>query len=205
MQVFSNKLNVLRTQTRLSLLKLLKKSFTTDPHTREFFTTNDKANLLETKRYDAFMLYNLDHAYTQGFIACDDNLKSVGLFAYIGKTKFSWKFHIVANLRMLKEFGIRGIIRILKIQARVEKSRHDKEFLHLIYLCTGEYCRSQGLAKQVIEYGYQQAKIKNVPLLLETSKSENISYYKKLGFKVYQECVISETKLKIYFLRKDIE
>ncbi|XSZ47688.1 hypothetical protein ACP8HZ_04970 [Francisella noatunensis] len=45
-------------------------------------------------------------AYTQGFIACDDNLKSIGLFAYIGKTKVSWKFHIVANLRMLKEFGI---------------------------------------------------------------------------------------------------
>ncbi|WP_432773009.1 GNAT family N-acetyltransferase [Francisella salimarina] len=105
---------------------------------------------------------------------------------------------------MLKEFGVRGIIRILKIQARVEKLRRDKEFLHLIYLCTDEYCRGQGLAKQVIDYGYQQAKNKKVPLLLETSKLENISYYQKHGFSVYQECDISDQNLKIYFLRKDI-
>ncbi len=204
MQIFSNKLNALKAQTRSTLLQLLKRNFITDPHTREFFSVCERDNLLNSKKYEVFMIYNLDHAYTQGFVVCDDNLKSVGLFAYIGKTKLSWKFHIVANLRMLKEFGVRGIFRILKIQTKVEKSRLDKEFLRLIYLCTDEASRGCGLAKQIIDYGYQQAKAKKIPLLLETSKSENISYYKKLGFKVYHECDISDQNLKIYFLRKDI-
>ncbi|QIV96520.1 acetyltransferase (GNAT) family protein [Allofrancisella inopinata] len=201
-KTYREKSKNLRKTDIAKILTLLKKSFINDPHTREFFHPKHLKDLESNKKYDTFMLYNIHHAYSQGFVATDNQTRSIGLFAHIGKTNLSWKFHIVSSIKMLKAFGVFGIVKILKIQHQIEKSRDTKEFLHLIYLCTEEQSRGIGLAKQLIEYGYQEAKAKNIPLLLETSKKKNVAIYKKLGFSLYKQCCINKkTSLNIYFLK----
>ncbi|AEI35673.1 GNAT family N-acetyltransferase [Francisella salina] len=202
-EVYGNKLKKLCNYDFKKILCLLKDNFVDDPHIKEYFSPKYLDKLTSDKKYDTFMLYNIWHAYTQGFVVSTADNKSVALYAWHGKMKFSLRFHIYLHLKMFFRFGILGIYRILKIQGKTIKCYKDDKFLHLVLLCTAVESRNQGLARKLVEYGAEQAKLKGVPLLLETAKEENVYIYKKLGFDLYETLVLDKRRnMKIFLLRK---
>ncbi|GGX07299.1 GNAT family N-acetyltransferase [Aquimarina muelleri] len=179
-----------------TIITILHSSFLTEtfPNSINFVVKQDKNR---SKRIRHLMQYQCKMALKFGKVFISDDQESCVLFLHPEKKKITlktilWDINLVINC-----IGIKNVYKVI-LREKILKKNHPKiPFLHLWIMGTIPKSKGKGigtkLLKEVLEY-YGKTK----PIYLETTTESNMHFYKKLGFKVFNETYALEYPL--YFL-----
>jgi len=106
-----------------------------------------------------------------------------------------WKFPTSAALRsapaMLSGFGVGGLRRSLQLLGRLEKAHPREPHWYLEFLATDSHLRGRGIGSTLIGPGLERADADGLPAYLESSKFDNVPFYRRHGFEVLEEVVVA--------------
>jgi len=106
-----------------------------------------------------------------------------------------WKFPTSAAVRsapaMLSGFGVGGLRRSLKLLGRLEKAHPREPHWYLEFLATDSHLRGRGIGSTLMGPGLERADADGLPAYLESSKFENVPFYRRHGFEVLEEVVVA--------------
>lgn len=92
--------------------------------------------------------------------------------------------------------GLRNIFKIFEREKRIKENHPSFPFRHLWFIGVSPDCQGSGVGSRLLT---QALSTSNLPVYLETSVVENIAWYEKFNFKVFQEIHLS---YRLYLLRK---
>lgn len=105
----------------------------------------------------------------------------------------AWRFPTSAAIRsapaMLRSFGLSGLRRSLRFLASMDAAHPRDEHWYLEFLATDSHLRGRGIGSRIIGPGLEQADEAGLPAYLESSKLENVPFYRRHGFEVVEELV----------------
>jgi GNAT superfamily N-acetyltransferase len=105
----------------------------------------------------------------------------------------SWSFPTSAAARssvaMLRGFGVAGLRRTLRLVARMEAVHPRERHWYLEFLATDAHLRGRGIGSSIIQPGLDRADEEGLGAYLESSKLENVPFYRRHGFEVVDELV----------------
>lgn len=105
----------------------------------------------------------------------------------------SWRFPVSAAIRsapaMVVSFGPAGLIRSLRLLGRMEAAHPREPHWYLEFLAADAHLRGRGIGSALIRPGLDRADEDGLPAYLESSKPENVPFYRRHGFEVVEELV----------------
>lgn len=105
----------------------------------------------------------------------------------------SWRFPTAAAVRsapaMLRSFGPAGLQRSLRLLGRLESAHPDEPHWYLEFLATDADLRGRGIGSTLLGPGLDRADEEGLPAYLESSKFDNVAFYRRHGFEVVEELV----------------
>lgn len=151
------------------------------------------------QRVRALMAYSFDRCLEFGHVWLNESKSGCALILDPAKEKLTIR-SIMRDLRLA--FEVIGPLRVKNVLVREGKvkSRHPKQrFLYLWYIGVKNTQQKQGQGSMLLKEIHEWCNKMNKDLYLETSTSENIPFYKKFGYEIYDQIDIA---YKLYFMRK---
>lgn len=138
----------------------------------------------------------------KGEIYINESETSVALITYSSvKTPFFIQSLLDLKL-MLNSIGIFRIGKILEREKYI-KSHHPKtNYIYLWFIGTRPSEQGKGEGSRLLKKIIEKAREARLPVYLETSKSDNLLFYKNHGFEVYHQQQIGDSDFMTYFIRK---
>ena len=90
---------------------------------------------------------------------------------------------------MVSGLGPSGLRRTLKMVARMEKVHPKEPHWYLEFLATDAHLRGKGIGSLLIAPALERADDEGVGAYLESSKLDNVPFYRRHGFEVVEEMV----------------
>ncbi|HTO00625.1 MAG TPA: GNAT family N-acetyltransferase, partial [Microthrixaceae bacterium] len=108
----------------------------------------------------------------------------------------SWRMNLKENLRVItpsiRTIGPRPLRRAAKALATIEKLHPSEPHWYLEFLASRVDLRGRGFGSAVLQPMLDRCDFEAMPAYLESSKSENIPFYERFGFKVVEEFSIGK-------------
>ena len=105
----------------------------------------------------------------------------------------AWSFPTSAAVRsgpaMLRGFGVAGLRRTLRMVGRMEDAHPRERHWYLEFLATDAHLRGRGIGSALIGPGLERADAEGAGAYLESSKLDNVPFYRRHGFEVVEEMV----------------
>jgi len=105
----------------------------------------------------------------------------------------SWRFPISAAIRsapaMVRSFGPTGLLRSMRLLGRIEALHPREPHWYLELLATDAHLRGRGIGSALLGPGLDRADEEGLPAYLESSKFDNVAFYRRHGFEVLEELV----------------
>ncbi len=142
------------------------------------------------------MEYAFETCFYQGVIYLSHDGKGCILCTLPEKRGSLWR-SIVSDMKLL--FQVIGINRISTVLARnriVKSHSLAKSSLHILFIGVSPETQSKGIGSELLS---ELAKMHSGPIYLETSMEENLTFYIKNGFEVYNQIHEPHT---VFFIRK---
>ncbi|MEM6829131.1 MAG: GNAT family N-acetyltransferase [Bacteroidota bacterium] len=172
----------------------------------EAFNENKSVNYVirqDAKRIERIhSLINYSYAickrYGDVIINEDQNAAALVSFPHHKKGFF---FSVKQDLQLITQsIGIKKLPSVLKREA-VIKNYHPKDpFCHLWYIGVAKIDQRKGVGTHLLQAIIQKYDALGMPIYLETSMEENVAWYKKNGFQVYEE--LKDFGFVTYLLRR---
>lgn len=118
-----------------------------------------------------------------------DALEGAAAWAPPGRVSFPDSAAVRSGPAMIRGFGIAGLWRTLKIVAAMEKVHPKEPHWYLEFLATDLHLRGRGIGSQLITPALDRADDEGVGAYLESSKLDNVPFYRRHGFEVVEEMV----------------
>jgi ribosomal protein S18 acetylase RimI-like enzyme len=153
------------------------------------------------ERIRTLMDYSFDISQKFGEVFLSEDKKACVLILYPEKKKFSLG-SLLPDLRLA--FTCIGISRIGKVMEKEKKTKANhpaSPMLHLWFLGVEPSFQGMGAGKKILGEIINKSAEMNRPVYLETSMVENLEFYKKFKFEIYNVIDIS---YKIYLLRRNL-
>ena len=160
-----------------------------------------KQDQLRKQRIRILMEYSYNIAMKFGEVFISENHLSCALVLYPEKKKLSLNT-IFSDLNLV--FNCIGISRIGKVLEKEKKTKvcHPSIlFTHLWFIGVSPKAQGKGIGQNLLHEIIAHSTKIGRPVYLETSMTENLKFYEKFGFEIYNTVDIS---YKIYFLRRFI-
>lgn len=163
-----------------------------------YIIPQDGLKLLRIRR---LMAYAFEMCSLFGEVFIGDQGKACALLMYPELKQTTLK-SISLDLKLV--FNCMGIGNIAKALAREReiKAKQPKERMaYLWFIGVDPQHQKSGLGKRLLEEVIARCASDNRPVYLETSVPENLLWYKKFGFEVYDSLELSYT---LYFLKRQL-
>ncbi|HMY86824.1 MAG TPA: GNAT family N-acetyltransferase [Microthrixaceae bacterium] len=118
-----------------------------------------------------------------------DDLEGTAVWSPPGRSGFPNGAAVRSAPTMLRGFGPAGIRRTLRLVARMEKAHPPEPHWYLELLATDAHLRGRGVGSRLIGPGLDRADAEGVGAYLESSKWDNVPFYRRHGFEVIEEMV----------------
>lgn len=106
------------------------------------------------------------------------------------KDLFFASFKLVDFLKLIPFKDIKRMVKtVRKMSSTWINQSVEGNYIHLDLLAVRKDYRGLGKAKQLIDYVISEAKIRELPLTLETQNLENTEIYKHFNFEIVEEIV----------------
>ena len=164
-----------------------------------YIVRQDSQRLLRIK---ALMAYSFDMCMEFGDVFFSENGEACALILYPHLKKFSFYAFWLDIKLIFKAITIWGVAKTLKRESKIKAIQPKEPMTYLWFIGVNHLFQHEGigsnLLKEVIEYANQ----KDLPVFLETSTTENLPWYNRFGFQIYNEV---ELGYKLFFLKRHLE
>lgn len=170
------------------------------------FDHNNSVNhvVKQDKKREQRMRHLMDYSFEIcrmfGDIFLSDDKKACALVLFPDKKKTSLKT-IVLDLKMaIHCVGISRVLEILNRNSRIKKSYPKNPICYLWFIGVLPAERKKGIGSDLLGEVIRVADSLKRPIYLETSIRENLPFYRKFGFTVYNEL---EFGYKLFLVKKE--
>jgi ribosomal protein S18 acetylase RimI-like enzyme len=152
------------------------------------------------ERIRTLMEYSYDISERFGEVLLSEDKKACALILYPDKKKTTPGVILLDLKLAFNSIGISRIGKVLNKEKKTKENHPLSPFLHLWFIGVAPSEQGKGIGKKMLAGVINKSAEINRPVYLETSMVENLDFYKKMGFEIYNEIDIS---YKIYLLRRN--
>lgn len=159
-----------------------------------------KQDTKRRQRLVALMDYSFELCWRFGKVYLSDDHNACALVFFPDRKKTSvWAMWQDVKL-VFEVTGLSGLSKALKRESRIKAVQPQSDFYYLWFIAVKPECQNRGKGTDLLKAVVRDARELNRPVYLETSTIVNLPWYKKQGFEIYHELMLSYV---IYFLKLD--
>jgi ribosomal protein S18 acetylase RimI-like enzyme len=153
------------------------------------------------ERIRTLMNYSFDISQKFGEVFLSEDKKACALILYPEKRKTSLAVILLDLKLAFTSIGISRIGKVMEKEKKTKANHPASPILHLWFLGVDPSAQGMGAGKKMLQKILNKSVEINRPVYLETSMVENLDFYKKFEFEIYNVIDIS---YKIYLLRRNL-
>jgi hypothetical protein len=165
------------------------------------FIDNKSVNYIarqEKKRISRLMEYSFDTCYLFGDIFLSEDKTGCALALLPGKKKTTLKSILLDIKLIITCVGLTGISKILARESKIKSRQLEGPVYYLWFLGVSPSRQRCGTGAALLHGIIKEGKKYNATVCLETSTLENIPWYTRHGFIIYNELDLG---YKLFFLK----
>lgn len=171
------------------------------------FVNNKSVNYLIPQ--DGLRLYSIHKLMEYSFEMCmlfgkvylSDDRKACALLVYPHLKTFSFCAVLLDVGLIFRSIGLGNVFKAMKRERLIKAKQPLKPMAYLWFIGVEPKYQRFGLGRRLLEEVIASCALEDLPIYLETSTMENLPWYKKFGFEVYDKLELSYT---LYFLRRSL-
>lgn len=170
------------------------------------FDSNKSVNYIvkqdqkRASRLRALMDYSFEVCFHFGEVYLSDDKNACALILYPDKKRTTLKSILLDVKLIFFCVGIENIKKALDRESKIKKLQPDEAMYYIWFIGVDPKFQNTGIGSRLLSEVIEDGRNKKRALYLETSTMKNLPWYKKFGFKVYNELDIS---YKLFFLKRD--
>lgn len=153
----------------------------------------------QMNRIRALMEYSVEICFHYGNIYLDSNRTACALILYPHRKRTTLRSVMLDVQLVLRAIGWRNIRRVLKREAQLKRIQPKEDMVYLWFIGVMPDRQQAGIGSALLLKVIEIASREGLPVYLETSVKENLSWYHRFGFTVYGSLDMDHT---LYFLRR---
>ena len=172
------------------------KDLVVDILTRSFYDNKSvnyviKDDAQRLKRIRSLMKYSFEVCFLFGKVYLSEDKKACALIVFPDKKKTNWKAIKLDIQLIISCLGISNLLKTLDREAKIKKLQPTTPFFHLWFIGVDPESQNKGTGSELLREVINEAEAMRRPVYLETSTLKNVPWYKKFGFKIYNELHLS--------------
>ncbi len=159
-----------------------------------------KQDKKRAQRIKVLMEYSFDvcNMFGNVYLSDDGNVCALTILPEKRKTNI---YSILLNIKLIITcIGLWRVFKVLKRDSLIKSLYLDKSIFYLWFIGVKSTEQQKGHGGKLIERIIKDAELLQKPIYLETSMADNLLFYKKYGFDIYQKIDLGHT---LYLLKRD--
>jgi hypothetical protein len=144
-------------------------------------------------RIAALMDYSFDVCSMFGEIWLSDDKKGCALVLYPQKKQPSIRTFVLDLKLIIETIGFSGIGKALSRESKIKAKQPKTAMLYLWFIGVNPDFQHQGIGTQLLKDILAHAAKQSLPVYLETSTTQNIPWYQRSGFYIYDQLELTYT------------
>ncbi|MET3606917.1 putative N-acetyltransferase YhbS [Mucilaginibacter rubeus] len=170
----------------------------------EAFTRNQSVNYIIKHKQNlgeirALMSYSFDTCQLFGQVLLSNERNACALILHPQNKIFNLKSLWLDIELIFRAIGVSRIKTAMWRESQIKKLQPKIEMCYVWFIGVDPKSQHHGIGTQLMHEIIVAAESRGLPLFLETSALENLPWYQKLGFELYDQLDLSYT---LYFLRR---
>ena len=178
------------------IIKILAKSFD-DNKSVNYIIKPDKNR---SERVSRLMDYSFEMCFLFGDVFLSENKKACALVLYPDKKKTTLKTTLLDMKLIFSCIGIKNIKKALSRESKINQIQPKDLMYYLWFIGVNPEYQNEGIGSNLMKDIIQDSENKKRPVYLETSTLKNLPWYKKFGFKIYNELDLG---YRLFFLKRE--
>ncbi len=180
------------------VIELLCSSFDENKSVNYVIKQDDKRKL----RLRKLMVYSYNLCSMFGEIYLSDDRKGCALALFPENKKTNLETTLLDLGLVFSSIGISRALKVLRRDSRIKSFYPREPIYYLWFIGVHPDHQHQGVGSRLLEQLINKSSALKRPIYLETSMSENIEFYEKFGFRVYQKLDFGHT---LYSMKRDLK
>ncbi len=170
------------------------------------FANNKSVNYIikqdqqRTKRIQKLMKYSFEVCFQFGKVFLSDDKKGCALIIFPDKKKTTVKSMLSDAGLIFSSIGIFNISKAMIRETRIKKLHPRELMYYLWYIGVEPSEQNKGIGGNLLKEVIEDANSMDRKIYLETSTLQNIPWYEKFDFKIYNEL---DFGYPLYFMKKE--
>ncbi|MET4082977.1 GNAT superfamily N-acetyltransferase [Pedobacter sp. UYP30] len=170
------------------------------------FESNQSVNYIAKQdsrrlaRVNALMNYSFEICYRFGAAFLSDDNSACALILYPDKKKTTVKSIILDIKLLINCIGVLNIGKAIDRESKIKKLQPNELMTYLWFIGVDPKFQGLGRGSELMADIIDECEKLERPIYLETSTLLNIPWYKKFGFEVYDELLLT---YKLFFLKRN--
>jgi hypothetical protein len=177
------------------VVEILTRSFDANPSVNYIIRQDAK----RLKRIAALMDYSFEVCLMLGDIWLSDNRKACALTLYPQDKRTILKAIWLDIKLMFNAIGITGVKTAMNREARIKEKQQKQAMTYLWFIGVEPAEQHKGIGSKLLNEVITFSDEKGLPIYLETSMQENLPWYKRFAFTIYDQLELTYT---LYFLKR---
>lgn len=172
------------------------------------FKDNQSVNYIvrqDNKRVDRIrflMEYSYEVCSMFGDVWLSDNRKACALVLYPQLKRTTLKSIWLDIGLIFHSIGLNGIKKALKRETQIKALQPRNEMTYLWFVGVDPAHQYSGIGSKLLTEIINEANLKKLPIYLETSTLQNLPWYQRFGFEVYEQLELTYT---LFFLKREAD
>ncbi len=160
-----------------------------------------KQDKKRVQRIKSLIEYSFDMCHMFGDVFLSNDKKGCALILLPDKKKTNLKSILLDIKLIISCIGISNIKKAMDRESKINKLHPKESMYYLWFIGVNPNEQHKGIGSTLLDEVIREGVKKNRSVYLETSTLKNIPWYKKFGFKIYNQLDLG---YQLFFLKREI-
>lgn len=189
---------------------MIKASYTDKSHVLDIlcdsFDTNNSVNYVvkqdknRKQRIRNLMDYSFEVCHLFGEVLLSEDKKACALILFPERKKTTLRTVLLDLKLALSSVGLTRVLKVLDRDSKIKRFHPKEPIYYLWFIGVSSGNQGKGIGRALLNEIMKESDSMQRSIYLETSMSENISFYKRAGFEVYNELDFGH---KLFLIRRN--
>lgn len=151
-------------------------------------------------RIRRLMEYSYDMCNAFGEVLISEDEQGCALILMSDRKRTSIRTLLWDLKLVISAIGVRRVSKIMNREARIKAFHPTLPYSYLWFIGVDPDHQVKGIGSSLLKEVIEECKRRRQPIYLETSIDDNLSWYKKFGFKIFHTLDLGYT---LYFLKRE--
>jgi GNAT superfamily N-acetyltransferase len=177
------------------IIDILAKSFDNNKSVNYIVKQDSK----RVERIRALMDYSFEVCHLFGDVFLSNDKQACALVLFPDKKRTTLKSILLDIKLIFSCVGLRNIFKTLSRESKIKNIQPKDTMYYLWFIGVNPQYQHHGAGSLMLQEVLEDSEQKKRPIYLETSTLENLPWYKKFGFSIYNELDLG---YNLYFLKR---